>query len=58
LLVGNFKKIQFEEATLYSVKGFGLLQRAAKNIQRKIERTCNENLPIQIYSINTIQNID
>jgi hypothetical protein len=51
LSVGNFKKIQPEEATLYTIKGFGFLQRTFKNIQSKTERTYTDNLPIQILKI-------
>jgi len=58
LSVGNFKKIQPEEATLYTIKVFGFLQRTFKNIQSKTERTYNDKLPIQKYTKNTFQNTD
>jgi len=58
LPVGNFKKIQLEKATLYTINGFGFLKRAFKYIQSKTERTYNDNLPIQTSTANIFQNTD
>lgn len=40
------------------IKGFGFfLQRTDESIKSKTERTYNENLPVQIYNMNTFQYI-